>query len=290
MQIKLIGLIFSFLSLFFFSCIEKIEWESDYDIELLVVEGSFTDEYKKHEIKLTKSAKYFSDEETPAVGEADVSITCGEETITFIESSGEPGVYITEDPVAGTPGKEYTLDILLENPVNEKIAYSATEKMKTGVELDSIQAILYDNPIYSDSHADMDSLMVDIQLFWTEPFVKDNYYKVQVYLKNSVKNNTIDDIFIYRGHENIEGESNIYFFSNFQPNEIIVLESSSVTEDYFQYIDGMKKITNQEQDQFFDFSGPPANAEGNIEGAEALGYFRVSSVSKKFTVIRDGRE
>jgi hypothetical protein len=37
-------------------------------------------------------------------------------------------------------------------------------------------------------------------------------------------------------------------------------------------------------------TGPPANAIGNIQGGDALGYFRVSFVSSSSTIIRDMRE
>ena len=285
-------LLIPILAVFLFSCIEEIDWETEDYKELLVVDGSFTDEYKRHKIKLTKTADYFSGEKTPAISGADVSISSDSETIEFVESSEEPGVYVTENPVAGLVGKEYTLNIILQNPINGKIKYSATEKMEPGVELDSIQAILYDNPVYAEESPGMDSMMVDVRLFWKKPPVEDNYYKVQLYLKDSINNRTIDDFSIFEGQEEIKGTSvsNIYFFKNFQPDDTVVLENSSVSDEYYEYIDGLKNITNQEDDQFFDMSGPPANAVGNIEGAEALGYFRVSSVTRDTTVILDGRD
>ena len=280
------------LTIFLFSCIEEVEWETEDFKELLVVEGSFTDEYKKHRIKLTKTADYFSDEKTPAVSGADVSITSDSETIQFVESSEKPGVYVTEKPVAGSVGKEYTLNIVLQNPINNEIEYTATEKMKPGVDLDSIQVILYDNPVYTDDRPDMDSMMLDVRLFWIKPPVKDHFYRVQLYLKDSLSNRTINNFSIFEGGEELQGASvsNIHFFKNFQPNDTVVLENTSVSYEYNEYIDGMKNITNQEDDQFFDMSGPPANAVGNIEGAEALGYFRVSSVTRDTSVIINRRD
>ena len=280
------------LTIFLFSCIEEVEWETEDYKELLVVEGSFTDEYKRHKVILTKTADYFSGEKTPAVSGADVSITSGSKTIDFVESSERPGVYVTEKPVAGSVGKEYTLNILLQNSINGEIKYSATEEMQPGVDLDSIQTFLYDNPVYTDDRPDMDSMMLDVRLFWIKPPVEDNFYRVQLYLKDSLSNRTIDDFSIFEGGEELQGASvsNIYFFRNFQPNDTVVLENNSVSDEYNEYIDGMKNITNQEDDQFFDMSGPPANAVGNIEGAEALGYFRVSSVTRDTSVIFDGRD
>ena len=286
-------LLISLLTVFLFSCIEEVEWETEDYKELLVVEGSFTDEYKRHKIILTKTSDYFSGEKTPAVKGADVTINSDSGTIQFVESSEEPGVYVTKKPVAGTVGKEYTLNIILKKPINNEIEYSATEKMKPGVDLDSIQAILYDNPVYTkeNQNPDMDSLMIDVSLFWKTPPVTDNYYRVQLYLKDSLKNSTIDNYSIFEGSEELRNTpvSNIYFFKNFQPKDTVVLENCSVSEEYYEYFNGLKNITNQEDDQFFDMSGPPANAVGNIEGAEAIGYFRVSSVTKDISVIHDGR-
>ncbi|MGM0497357.1 MAG: DUF4249 family protein [Bacteroidota bacterium] len=284
-------LLFPLLTIFLFSCIEEVEWETEDYKELLVVDGSFTDEYKRHKITLTKTSDYFSGEKTPAVKGADVSISGGPETISFVESSEEPGVYITKDSVAGFPGNTYTLDIYLNEPLNNEIHYTAKEEMKTGVDLDSVQAILKENPAYTEDNPGMDSMMIDVRMFWMKSPVEDNYYRVQLYLKDSLENNTIDNFYIYEGGEEIEGGSvsNFYFFKNFQPKDTVVIENCSVTDQYYEYIDGLKNITNQEDDQFFDMSGPPANAVGNIEGAEAMGYFRVSSVSKAATVVIDGR-
>jgi len=285
-------LLIPFLAVVLFSCIEEVEWETEDYKEILVVEGSFTDEYKRHKIILTKTADYFSGEKTPAVQGAEVTITSDSGTIQFVESSEKPGVYVTKTPVAGSVGTEYTLNIILKNPINNEIKYSATEKMKPGVDLDSIQAILYDNPVYTEGSQDLDSLMVNVYLFWKKPPVIDNYYKVQLSLKDRLNYTTIEDFSIFEGREELQDASvsNIYFFKNFQSKDTVVLENSSVSEEYSEYIDGLKNITNQEDDQFFDMSGPPANAIGNIEGAEALGYFRVSSVSRDTTVIHDGRE
>jgi|GEM_PF-1782851 len=283
--------LFPLLAILLFSCMEEVEWETEDYKELLVVEGSFTDEYKKHKIKLTKTADYFSGETTPPVEGANVTITSETGTITFDESTDNPGVYRTEEMVAGLVGNEYTLNILLSKPINDETEYTATEKMEPGVDLDSIQADLSDNPVYTEDRPDMDSLMVDVSLFWSRPPVNDNYYRVQLYLKDSIRNSTIDNFSFYEGGEELEGTSvsNFYFFKNLQLKDTLVLENCSVSDQYYEYISGLKKITNQEDDQFFDMSGPPANAEGNIEGAEAIGFFRVSSVSKRSAVVRDGR-
>ncbi|MFP4603986.1 MAG: DUF4249 domain-containing protein [Bacteroidales bacterium] len=279
------------LSTCLISCIEEIQWETEGFEELLVVDGAFTNEYKKHKITLTKTADYFSGEKTPPVEGANVYIKSDSENISFVESTEEPGIYETEDSVAGYPGMKYTLEIYLDEPINDENYYTATEEMKAHIELDSIQAVLYDNPLYVDGNPHIDSLILNISLFWKIPPVEDNYYRVQITSTDSLENNTINDYSIYRGGEDFDDArvSNVYFFKNFLPGDTVVFETCSVTREYYEFLDGLKKITNQEDDQFFDMSGPPANAVGNIEGAEALGYFRVSSVTRKSTVVKDGR-
>lgn len=274
------------------SCIEEVQWDTEGFKELLVVEGAFTDEYKKHKITLTKTADYFSGEKTPPVKGASVKIKSDHGDISFVESAKEPGMYETEDSVTGYPGVEYTLEINLDEPINNETHYTATEEMKARVDLDSIRPVIYDNPVHVEGHPGMDSLLLNISLYWETPPVGNNYYRVQIYPKDSLQNNTIDDFFIFRGGEDIDNTtiSNLYFFMNFQPGDTIVFENSSISDGYRTFIDGLQKITNQEDDQFFDMSGPPANAVGNIEGAEALGYFRVSSVTRKSAVVRDGRD
>ena len=78
------------------------------------------------------------------------------------------------------------------------------------------------------------------------------------------------------------------FFEDVNPEDSVGLEISTVTEEYNQFVTGISNIANQSGNPF-DMSGPPANAVGNIQGGDAVGYFRVSAASKKSAKIIDMR-
>lgn len=139
---------------------------------------------------------------------------------------------------------------------------------------------------------DMDSLMLVTTLYGDEPQDIRNYYMVKLHEYSEKKEDTITNIAIYPDDQEFEGDyvNSLYFYEAYNPGDTLQIEISTVSKQYYDFVDGVKKLATQDQDQFFDMSGPPANAEGNIQGAEALGYFRVSKVSKATTIAIDSRD
>jgi len=290
-KIKYIRYIFAgFLALFLFSCEEEIEWDTEDVEKMLVVEGSFTNELKHHRVILTKTAPYFSNQETPAVEGAEIYISSETDTFTFTESSEKPGEYITDEIKAGEPGKTYRLHINLENPINGQKKYYAEETMVPGLIMTDLDAFIYDNPIYVEQSG-LDSLMLIVTIYGQEPKDIENNYMVKLRKNQEPMHDTISQVGIYTDEQEFEAEyaNNLFFFDGYLPDDTLELELSSVSDHFRNYIDGVQKLANQSGNPF-DLSGPPANALGNIEGAEAMGYFRVSSVSKSATIIQDERE
>src|SRR3989304_3816069 len=124
----------------------EITWETEEMPVMLVVEGSFTNEFKKHQLKLSLSADYFYNKPTPKVSGAEVTISDGTNVLELIENPVGSGVYETADSVAGEPGRTYTLDINLNEPVNNTMHYYANGNLIQGIDIDSMVAYIYENP------------------------------------------------------------------------------------------------------------------------------------------------
>jgi hypothetical protein len=286
MKLKFASIFFVFCA---FSCAdEEISWNVDDAPEMLVIEGSFTNEFIHHRIVLSKAADYFINQPTPRVTGAHVAITQGAKTIKFEELSDEPGVYRTVQRIAGKPGKTYSLEIHLENPINNRTYYQVSEKMIEGIKMDSMEAFLYENPMYAEQ-SPLDSTMLLTYLYGKEPPDIKNLYSVQLHKNGAVLQDTIDEIEIYSDTEQLEGDyiNTLAFFESFNPGDTASITLSTVSRSYQQYVTGIQNIANQSGNPF-DLSGPPANAIGNIEG-EALGYFRVSYVSTAQAIVKDRR-
>lgn len=268
------------------SCEEEIEWEVEEMPEMLVVEGSFTNEYKKHQVQLTKSAGYFSNKQTPRVSGAEVTISDGMNTISLEENPVGSGIYETVDSVAGEAGKTYTLDIQLNEPINNTAHYFASGELIQGLDIDSMIASIYENPIYMPEFDD-DSLILFLAVLGFEPPDIKNYYELNLYKNDTMLNDTIDETYIVEDTEEMEGEyvNSFFFFEQFQIGDTVRFEIVSVEKLYRDFVIGVQNIANQSADPF-DMSGPPANAIGNIQGAEAIGYFKVAYVSMGEAIVK----
>jgi hypothetical protein len=269
---------------------EAIDWEAKDAPSKLVVEGSFTNEHKIHRIELKESADYFSNQQTPRVSNARVTISGNDSVYKFVEVPGNPGVYESERKIAGSPGIDYRLDIKLNEPINGVTDYHASETMLEGISLTSIEALIYENPMYVEE-SPMDSTILIVYAYGFEPKKVDNYYRVDLYYNGELDTDTIDEVSVYSDDEEFSNDfaHSLAFFQSVDPKDTLKLEISSVTEKYSYFVEGIKNIADQSGNPF-DMTGPPANAIGNIQGGDALGYFRVSFVSSSSTIIRDMRE
>jgi hypothetical protein len=279
------------ITLIIISCAdEEIAWEVEETTEMLVVEGSFTSEKKKHRITLSKTADYFLNERTPRLSGAEVSVTDGSNTYNFQELEEKKGVYESVRKVAGRAGHTYTLNIHLQEPVNNKTHYQASEQMIEGMDLESMEALLYRNPFYQEEFP-TDSLVLFVALYGHDPGNIDNLYMVDLYRNGELLQDTVDEKEIFSDSEQLDNDGYIHnftFFEGFQPGDTVAVRISTVSKSYQQFIEGILNIANQSGNPF-DLSGPPANAIGNIEGGEALGYFRVSYVSWAQSIVVDDR-
>ena len=93
------------------SCTERIDnLKLDSSVRRLVVEGIITNESKAHQVKLSYTSDYFSDEPSPPATGATVLLMYNNQILELEETI--PGCYFTPDSFRGRPGVKYELNIL----------------------------------------------------------------------------------------------------------------------------------------------------------------------------------
>lgn len=109
---RLLSAVFlAFITVIVLSCEKEITWPVDEKSnEYIVVDGIITSEFKKQEIRLSRSVSSPNDEPEGITG-AQVIVSSTDSVYTFREDSARPGYYLSERKFAGIRGKEYTLFI-----------------------------------------------------------------------------------------------------------------------------------------------------------------------------------
>ena len=107
-----IGLI-AVLGLLTASCTEDIVMELPEGRKIPVVEGSITDECKRHEVILSYSSELYSTGSREMISGAKVYVTGNNDTIWYYEQENRPGHYLT-DSVAGVKNRRYHFEVRVE--------------------------------------------------------------------------------------------------------------------------------------------------------------------------------
>ena len=97
----------------FSSCTEDIIMDTPEGKKVPVVEGSITDEYKRHEVILSYSREMYDTIDVEMISGAEVYVTSGDDTIWYYEQENKPGHYLT-DSVAGKKNRRYRFDVIME--------------------------------------------------------------------------------------------------------------------------------------------------------------------------------
>jgi hypothetical protein len=233
------------------SCTEPYNPTLEGSFERLVVQGSITNELKHHQVSLTKSADYFSNQPAPRVTGAEVTISDGENVFILTEVSD--GLYET-DIIAGETGKTYTLTIIVEGRT-----YEASCRLNSCPEADSINFGFYD---FSDY--DIIDSSAYVLLSAQEPETPGNYYMWNIYINDVLYTDTINEVY-FADDQFVNG----YYLMDIEAGWIrkayigdtVTLETLSITEEYYNYISQLLTVTDWNMGPF---GGPAANPNGNI--------------------------
>lgn len=119
------------------SCTDDIIIDVQDGPELIGINGYITNEYKKHQIILSKTTDFYSNEDIEMISNAEVFVYDGSDTIYFEETEKE-GYYESIEPVAGIVGRTYNLNVCVFDD-EEQHYYYAQSTMKENVpQIDSL--------------------------------------------------------------------------------------------------------------------------------------------------------
>ncbi|WP_066632368.1 DUF4249 family protein [Labilibacter marinus] len=273
----------SFVLIVFSACTEDIDLDFDTTEPQLVVDASFTDEERNHFVLLSVSSPFDSNQPSPPVVGATVSLTDGLNTISLKEQNEYPGSYLIPVTYKGEVGKTYTLNIsgvdINEDGVQEEYEGSniMAPPMDTHfIELEwslgrgekswHINLTAQEEESTKDYYAFaayLNDVLIDDQISELE-YIEDKYINgnlITLWVQSVVE-------------EDGDGEPTEHIL---QLDDVVTLEVQSINENYYDFIEAVNEETGIKVPLF---SGPPANVPTNISNG-ALGFFRVYSVSKE---------
>ena len=269
------------ISGFVISCTEKVDIDLDSTYRRLIVYGEVTTDSMHHFVRLSRSADYFSSGKTEVVSGAVLEISEGDKKYPLRETTGESGLYETEEEFAGEMGKIYTLNVsnVDINSDGVKEVYTAETHMPYLDPLDSVK--LSYNEIFNGW---------EVKVWARDPADTKDYYSFRVYKNNFLLTDTLTEFFVQSDdffNGNYTNGITSQFLSNSDPQEkavpgdLITFEINGITEDYYNFI---IEAQTEAGTSYPLFSGPPANISGNIsEGA--LGIFTAYSIDRKSAIV-----
>lgn len=258
------------------SCKEKIDLKLDSSASRLVVEGSVTNELKKHTITLSRSTDYFNQGASPKVSGATVSVNDGSCTYQYEEI--QAGVYESVEAYAGVPGNTYNLNITIDGNF-----YTASSTMMHVTTVDSIRLERAYIPIQPGVILDPEKNYYNILIFCQEPGNTADYYMMDAYKNGVLLTDTVtkkgisDDLFFNGSYLNAMKALQIVA----DKGDTITFRLSNIEKDYVLFLNALHMGTISGS----PFAGTPANLSGNISNG-AFGYFYAASVSSAINVIK----
>lgn len=261
-------------------CTEKIDIDLGTTYTRLVVEGYITTDTTTHWVRLSKSTDYYSNIPPPPVSNVIVTVSDGFETFTLEENDTLPGYYETPPDYYGIPGRTYSLDIELQDKINDFKSYSASCKLKPVAPIDSIRVE------YVEKWEAW-----EVKIYAWEPPTAD-FYTFNIIKNGVLITDTIDEIGIsddrfFNG--NYTNGAAVYYLMEQNPDEVvnpgdtITLVMASITKEYYNFIVELMDETFEYRNPLF--SGPPANVSTNISNG-AIGFFAAYSNTYSTTVFQ----
>lgn len=280
--LMLIMLVFTMLS-----CREEVLVDLEEGNPLIGVEGSFTDELKRHEVILSYTADFYNADEIKMISGAKVAVTDGVDTIPFYEQKDQPGHYLT-DSVAGNKNTLYRLMLEIPDEVDGVIHLFAESYMNDNVEeIDSI--VLKNNPMFAGVPM-MDTVYFLYPYFQSLPDPS-IVYLINVTEDGVPQNDTLLDAntipmagyagYYVNGPEMLEDNMEIPVCmiteSELTDEEVIRLDLLSIPYDYMLFLYSVMLSMGSNP-----MMGPPSNVLTNIQpSGTAVGWFYTASVVSK---------
>lgn len=286
------------LALLTASCTEKIILDLPEGRKVPVVEGSLTNEMKRHEVILSYSSALYGTEDIEMISDAEVYVTNDDDTIWYYEEEDRPGHYLT-DSLVGRKNRWYHLTINVENNtmISGPIHMETETKMPNNAsQMDSLGLLPLRNkqgiPFVDDSAA------VCLCPYFQALPNKDIVYNVEIYLNGKLFKNRPSKLFNlfsmkgYAGyyfngpemlHNNTEIPVGIMNKSYLHEGDVIKVKLYSISEEYRYFLAAQKLAIGANP----AMGAYPAMFSNIISNCNAIGWFNATSVIEAENVYHE---
>jgi hypothetical protein len=274
-----------------FSCTKEITIDLEDGEQMIGIYGSITTEKKKHAIKISRSAGFYSSGAPEMVSNATVSIFDGTTTIRFAENPEQPGIYETVEEVAGKVGFTYQLSVSLQDKDGEMRYFSAESSIRQiPGRIDSAQLLpqSFNGRIIEERFK--------ICPFFQTVADRDMIYLTKVAINDVLITDTLTESSVMQLAElngiyfnGVEMQAlfeetgfpvGVYTLNtkrpdeNIHPYDKITIYLYSIDEEYRQFLQDVRSSGGSNP-----FMGTPVNVRSNIQPAgKVLGFFHAESM------------
>jgi len=271
------------------ACTDELDVDLEEGQVRLVVEGRLVRQKEGVNsgyqfIRLSTTAPYFQNEQTPAARGATVEVLEIETNVAYVfaESTDEPGIYEAFG-MTPTVGFTYQLEIRYESSI-----YRAAEEMLAVASIDRLGQEFREETIFRDEGI---GLLLDYQ----DPEGIENYYHWQTYrndtllIRADVGNqfNLISSDEFYDGLKVVDFELAGDF--SFMPGDRGLVRQYAISKEAYDYY----RIFYEQAVGLAPGGGDvvPATLRGNVQNISndslyPLGYFEASEVSEREIIVR----
>jgi hypothetical protein len=271
------------------SCTEDIIMDLPEGRKVPVVEGSITNECKRHEVILSYSSELYSTDSKEMITGAEVYMTSNDDTIWFYEQDNKQGHYLS-DSLAGIKNRWYHLEINAEDntlftaPIH---IYADTKMSNNASGIDSVGLLPLRNeeglPFVDENAA------VCVCPYFQTLSNENIIYQVELYLNGRLFKNRPSRLFnlfsmegyagyYFNGPEmlknNAEVPVGIMNKSYLHEGDVIGVKLYSISKDYMYFLAGQKLAigVNPIMGAF------PAVFSNLFSNCNAIGWFNATSV------------
>lgn len=277
------------LALLATACTEEIIMDMPEGRKRPVVEGSITDEFKRHEVILSYSSEMYDTDDPEMISGAEVYVRIGSDTIWFYEQDNKPGHYLS-DSVSGRRNRAHHLEInVKENTLYSRpIRMYADTKMSNNARgIDSVGLL----PLRNEEglpFVDEEAAVCVCPYFQTLSDAS-IVYNVELYLNGRRFKNRPSKLFNlfsmqgYAGyyfngpemmHDNVGIPVGIMNKSYLHEGDVVKVKLYSISEDYMYFLMGQKLAVGVNP----VMGAYPAVFSNLFSNCDAIGWFNATSV------------
>ncbi len=271
------------------ACTEEITLEMPEGRKRPVVEGSISNEYKRHEVILSYSTEMYDTEDPEMISGAEVYVNIGNDTIWFHEQDDKPGHYLS-DSAAGKRNRWHHLEInVKENTLYSRPIrmYADTKMLNNATRIDSVGLL----PLRNDEGLPFvdEKAAVCVCPYFQTLSDESIVYNVELYLNGKRFKNRpskLLNLFSMKGYagyyfngpemlqNNAEVPVGIMNKVYLHEGDVVKVKLYSISEDYMYFLIAQKLAVgvNPVMGAF------PAMFSNLFSNCDAIGWFNATSV------------